>query len=81
VYFGNVGTTNLKNAFDNSIYTDQGNTSSKCTVGMQFKEGYIGLLSQVKYFIKNIPSSARARYVDNLVFEGSNDGKTFKTLF
>jgi hypothetical protein len=38
------------------------------------------LISQVKYFIGEIPSDRRVFY-DNLAFEGSMDGETYTELF
>ena len=45
---------------------------------MSFKDGYVGLLSQVKFFLKN-PSPSF--WYTRLEFQGSNDGTTFTTLF
>jgi hypothetical protein len=38
---------------------------------MEFKEGYVGAIQQVKYFINYI--SDRKQYENNLVFEGYNE--------
>jgi hypothetical protein len=38
---------------------------------MEFKEGYVGAIQQVKYFINYITN--REQYEGNLVFEGYND--------
>lgn len=38
---------------------------------MEFKEGYVGSLTQMKYFINYI--SDRTQYEGNLVFEGYNE--------
>jgi len=77
IYFG---ADSAKLAFDNSIYTVPSETSSTGVIGMQFLPGFVGLISQVKYFIAEIPAD-RARYVDNVVFEGSLDGVDYTELF
>jgi hypothetical protein len=66
-YFG-VEDANI--AFDGSVFTRVDDNSNTCIVGMQFKEGYVGSLTQVKYFINYITN--RDQYEDNLVFEGYN---------
>jgi len=40
---------------------------------MEFARGYVGSLRQVKYFINYITD--RKQYVNNLAFEGSNEGQ------
>jgi hypothetical protein len=77
IYFG---ADSAKLAFDGSIYTVPSETSSSGVIGMQFLPGFVGLISQVKYFIGEIPAD-RARYVDNVAFEGSLDGETYTELF
>lgn len=51
VYFG-VSDANI--AFDGSVFTRVNDNSNTCIVGMEFKEGYVGSLQQVKYFINYI---------------------------
>jgi hypothetical protein len=46
---------------------------------MEFKEGHVGMLSQVKYFTPTI--SDKTIMVDNTVFQGSDDGVTYTDLF
>jgi hypothetical protein len=77
IYFG---ADSAKLAFDGSIYTVPSETSKSGIIGMQFLPGFVGLISQVKYFIAEIPSD-RGRYVDNVAFEGSMDGETYTELF
>jgi len=71
VYFGNWE-EKAKLAFDNQIITKYESNSKVCHFGMVFKKGYVGMLEQVKYFLKEIPN--RASFVDNLHFQGSLDG-------
>ena len=74
------GASSAKLAFDGSIYTVPSENSNTGIIGMKFKPGYVGLISQVKYFIGEIPSDRR-RYVDNVAFEGSMDGENYRELF
>ena len=52
--------------------------NANCFVGMKFRPGFVGLLSQVKYFMNNIN---KATYSGNLKFQGSNDMSTWTDLF
>ena len=45
---------------------------------MHFAAGYVGLLSEVKFFMSRF---TRANYVDILKFQGSSDGTTYTDLF
>lgn len=65
--------------FDNNLLAKPADTSSTCYVGMQFKEGHVGLLSQVKYFMKDI--SSKDLFVNTTTFQGSNDGTSYVDLF
>jgi hypothetical protein len=55
-YFGTA--SNYLIAFDNMMLMKPTDTSSTCYLGMQFKVGHVGVLSQVKYFMKDISSKA-----------------------
>jgi len=68
VYFG-ANDANI--AFDGSVFTRVDENSSTCTIGMEFKEGYVGAIQQVKYFINYITN--RDQYENNLMFEGYNE--------
>lgn len=68
VYFG---VSDASVAFDGSIFTRVDDNSATCQLGMEFKEGYVGSLQQVKYFINYIAD--RSQYENNLVFEGYNE--------
>jgi len=66
VYFGTASDKSYSKAF-NLINTDQVNDKNvKCNVGMEFKFGYVGILSQVKWFLDNIPD--RAAFQNNVEF-------------
>lgn len=68
VYFG-ASDANI--AFDGSVFTRVDTNDKQCQLGMEFKEGYVGAIQQVKYFINYITN--REQYEGNLVFEGYND--------
>ena len=65
VYFGSK-TESADLAFDKLTMTQFDDNSKVCHVGMEFKKGYIGMLEQVKYFLKEIPD--RRSFVGNLEF-------------
>jgi hypothetical protein len=76
VYFGSSDATK---AFDDSVFTRVDTNTNTCEIGMEFREGYVGSLQQVKYFINYIDN--RDQYEENLAFEGSMDGTTYTELF
>ena len=76
-YFGTA--SNFEIAFDDNLLVTPTDTSSPCHMGMQFKEGHVGLLSQVKYFMKDI--SSKALFVNTTTFQGSSDGVTYIDIF
>jgi len=51
----------------------------ECFVGAEFSEGFVAMLSQVKYFLNEI-DDMEAMFADKLVFQGSNDGNTYTDL-
>jgi len=65
--------------FDDNLLQKPTDSSATCHVGMQFKEGHVGLLSQVKYFMKDI--SSKNLFVNTTTFQGSADGVTYDDLF
>lgn len=76
-YFGTVA--NLRVPFDNLLMVQPTNTQSTCQIGVGFKEGHVGLISQVKYFMGDI--NTPSLYVDLLKFQGSNDNTTWTDLY
>jgi hypothetical protein len=79
VYFASFGLDDAALAFDDSVFTRVNTNDHSCEMGMEFKEGYVGSLEQVKYFINYIDN--RDQYEANLAFEGSLDGTTYTELF
>lgn len=65
-------------AFDDSVLVTPSNSASTCNLGTVFKEGHVGVLSQVKYFIEGLTSS---NFVNITKFQGSNDGTTYTDIF
>ncbi|TNV88229.1 hypothetical protein FGO68_gene13028 [Halteria grandinella] len=53
-------------------------TSATCFIGTAFKQGYIGVINEVSIFMNRF---VKDKYVDKLVFQGSNDNVTYKDLF
>jgi len=60
VFFGS--NDKAGNAFDGNLLNNAEDDTEDCHIGMSFKEGHIGLISQVKYFLGDIK--------DKSVFEG-----------
>lgn len=78
--FGTLTDASL--VFDDDLLvapTSPSTTTGECFVGVGFKEGHVGLLSQVKYFLGDIAD--KAAYVNVTKFQGSNDNVTFTDLF
>ena len=53
-------------------------TYGNCRIGWEFKEGHVGMISQVKWFMQNFNKD---RMVGRTKFQGSLDGSTWTTLF
>jgi hypothetical protein len=69
--FGTTTAAQHELVFDDKMLTNPSDDTTKCNVGMSFKEGHVGMLQQVKYFMRNLQKS---RFADKTAFEGSNDG-------
>jgi hypothetical protein len=68
-YFGTA--EEIEIAFDGSLLTTPEDDSEECVLGMAFKEGHVGLLSQVKYFLPDMDVDEKALIVGNTQFQGS----------
>jgi len=55
--------------------------SGNCFIGMSFKPGHVGLISQVKWFMGDITSGDTAFLINNLILQGSMDNLTFTDIF
>ena len=49
-----------------------------CSFGTAFRSGYVGILSEVKFFMNRF---YKPNFVGRLFFQGSKDGKTYTTIF
>jgi hypothetical protein len=80
-YFGTYANNGA--AFDDILTEDQGDAvgTGNCSIGMSFKPGHVGLLSQVKWFMGDITSGDTKFLVNNLIFQGSMDNTTFTDIF
>ena len=54
-------------------------TGSDCYFQIQYKENHVGVLDEAKFFINNLTD--KDPFVDNLVFQGSDDGAEFTDLW
>ena len=77
MYFGTGN--GYMNAFDGSNNVMNNDTSKFCYVGMQFRKGYVAILSQVKFFLS--ASDTLNFRNGNLFFQGSMDGVTYKNIY
>jgi hypothetical protein len=62
VYFGTASDVSL--AFDGVMTNTPSDSSSTCSLGMQFKESHVGMISQVKWYMRDISTSEKAKLVD-----------------
>jgi len=53
--------------------------AATCFAGMEFREGYVAVLSKVRFFLGS--RHEKTKYVDKTKFQGSIDGKTFTDIF
>jgi hypothetical protein len=82
VYFGTASEPAI--AFDGNMLNNADDSSNPCSLGMAFKEGHVGMLSQVKWFMPDIDTNEKNLLVDLTTFEGSGDNTddgSWETLF
>ena len=72
VYVGTAQDVSM--AFDGILTEVPSDSNSECEIGMRFKENHVGMISQVKWFMKYLDSNTKAQLVDITTFQGSNDG-------
>lgn len=75
-FFGS--NANYLKAFDDNNGEGPGDFTSNCHIGMEFNQGFVGILSQVKFFLKKVNL---ATFTNNLEFQGSNDGASWSNIF
>jgi hypothetical protein len=74
--------TNANHAlvFDNNLLNNAGDTTAAdCTIGAEFRDGFVGLISQVRWFMSDIAD--KSVFNATTKFQGSNDGATYSDLF
>lgn len=65
LYFQKRSSNNLNTLFDGDLVVHYDDHKVDCHVGMKFKDGYVGIINKIKFFIpQEIPNS---EYVNNLV--------------
>jgi len=73
------GSAETAKVHDNDNLNDYTDGSSSCWIQMDFKPNYAGVLEQSKFFINNLLDNTP--FVDNLIFQGSDDGSTWTDLW
>jgi len=53
--------------FDGSHQNGWNDTTSNCFFGTGFRDGYIGVINEVKFFMTSF-TNTRANFVNNLLF-------------
>jgi hypothetical protein len=79
VYFGTSSNDNQAKLFDKNNMNYNDDSSSACNVGMQFREGYVGVLTKVRFFLGD--SQLMTVYAGKTKFQGSMDGTTYTDIF
>jgi len=64
--------------FDGNNLNGWSSGSANCSFGTFFSPGYVGILTEVSYFMNGFTSS---NIVNHLHFQGSNDGLTYTNIF
>jgi len=79
VNFGTASDTDISVAFDGDLTVEFDSDTAECYIGTAFKEGHIGYLSTVKWFIGEISDKTILSGVTT--FQGSDDDTTYVDLF
>lgn len=64
--------------WDGSNQNGWTDTAGNCYFGTAFRQGYIGILNEVKYYMNRFTKS---NFVGKLKFQGSMDGTTYTDIF
>jgi len=78
-YSGTGSASELKKINDGDLTSPFSSNADTCTINFEFPEGYIALLSEVRYFYTNI--NAKQDVLGKLTFQGSDDFETFEDIF
>jgi hypothetical protein len=76
-YFGTAEDNSMY--FDNSLLFTPSNQNDLCYFGMEFKEGHVAMISQVKFFMGNIVD--KNVFINKTKFQGSQDGESYTDIF
>lgn len=76
---GTASDEELAKLIDGKNMIDMSDSSSNCYFQIQYKENHVGVLDEVKFFMNRLTN--KTPFVDNLVFQGSDDGVTFTDLW
>jgi len=68
-----------KNLFDKNNMNYNEDTRAPCHAGMEFREGYVGILSKVRFFLGD--KHDMTKYAKITKFQGSADGTSYTDLF
>ena len=70
---------NVKKVFDLNNMNYYEDDSAPCYAGMQFREGYVGILSKVRFFLGD--KYEMTKFAGLTKFQGSQDGNSYDDLF
>jgi hypothetical protein len=60
-YFGTADDNSL--VFNGDLLVSPSDNNEFCSVGMAFKENHVGMISQVKYFMRDMDSNEKAVFI------------------
>lgn len=60
-YFGTADDNSL--VFDGDLLVPSTDNNEYCVIGMAFKEAHVGMLSQVKWFMRDMDSNEKAVFI------------------
>jgi hypothetical protein len=70
---------NHQNVFDGNLLNNAQDTAANCHIGYEFKDGFVGLISQVRWYMGDISNKEVFNAITK--FQGSIDGTTYTDLF
>ena len=78
-YFSSNKTGEPQNYFDGQVMNYYYDLSVPCYAGMEFREGYVAVLSKARFFIGDY--FPMHKYIGYTTFQGSMDGVTYTTIY
>ena len=76
---GTATDAELAKLIDGRNMIDMEDSSNGCYFQVQYKENYVAVLDEVKFFVNKLVN--KTPFVGNLVFQGSDDGVNFTDLW